>query len=142
MDMLKASGLDQVIPELKQPVLGICLGMQLLCKSTSEGPTKGLGIFKTEVKRFSTAVRVPQMGWNTITHLRSPLFKDIPEDSYMYLVHSYYAEYCEEAISVTDYELPYASALQHENFYGVQFHPEKSGPVGEQLLLNFLNLQT
>ena len=140
MKMLKASGLDQLIPTLKQPVLGICLGMQLMCNYSEESNTKGLGIFKVEVKRFSNKVKVPQMGWNTITHLNSDLFKGISQGEYMYLVHSYYAEQCKESIATTNYEINYASALQHENFYGVQFHPEKSSAAGEQLLKNFLAL--
>ncbi len=140
MKMLKASGLDQLIPTLKQPVLGICLGMQLMCNYSEESNTKGLGIFKVEVKRFSNKVKVPQMGWNTITHLNSDLFKGISQGEYMYLVHSYYSEQCKESIATTNYEINYASALQHENFYGVQFHPEKSSAAGEQLLKNFLAL--
>jgi len=140
MRMLKQSGLDKVIPKLKQPVLGICLGMQLMCKSTEEGDTNGLGIFEVEVKRFSTAVKVPQMGWNTIRNLKSNLFSNIKDDEFMYLVHSFYAEMCLEAISSTNYELEYASALQKDNFYGVQFHPEKSSVAGEQILRNFLEL--
>jgi glutamine amidotransferase len=140
MKKLKASGLDRLIPELNQPVLGICLGMQLMCQYTEEGDTKGLGIFHNQVKRFSKKLKVPQMGWNTINHLKSPLFKDISEGSYMYLVHSYYAENCEEAIATTEYGLTYASALENDNFFGVQFHPEKSSTVGEKLLRNFLNL--
>ena len=126
MKMLKQSGLDKLIPQLKQPVLGICLGMQLMCNHTEEGNTKGLGIFNVNVKRFSNKVKVPQMGWNTINNLKSDLFKGIKEKEYMYLVHSYYAENCDEAIATTDYELDYASALENNNFYGVQFHPEKS----------------
>ncbi len=140
MKMLKTSGLDKLIPTLKQPVLGICLGMQLLCKSTEEGNTKGLGIFQTDVKRFSNNLKVPQMGWNVIKDLKSELFKDVPESAYMYLVHSYYAEHCNETIAKTDYGINYASALQHENFYGVQFHPEKSSTDGAKILKNFLNL--
>ena len=140
MKMLKESGLDTLIPTLKQPVLGICLGMQLMCKSTEEGNTKGLGIFQTDVKRFSTNLKVPQMGWNVIKNLKSPLFSGIKENEYMYLVHSYYAEHCNETIAATDYGLNYASALQHENFYGVQFHPEKSGTEGAKILENFLKL--
>ncbi|AUC81361.1 imidazole glycerol phosphate synthase subunit HisH [Lacinutrix sp. Bg11-31] len=140
MKMLRASGLDTLIPTLKQPVLGICLGMQLMCKSSEEGNTKGLGIFNVDVKRFSNAVKVPQMGWNTISELKSPLFKDIKEDAFMYLVHSFYAEACNEQIATTNYEFNYASALQKDNFYGVQFHPEKSSVVGEQILKNFLTL--
>lgn len=140
MKMLKESGLDKLIPTLKQPVLGICLGMQLLCKSTQEGNTKGIGIFQTHVKRFDNNVKVPQMGWNVIKDLKSDLFKGIKENEYMYLVHSYYAEHCNETIAKTDYGINYASALQHENFYGVQFHPEKSSTAGAQILKNFLAL--
>ncbi|TXE20270.1 imidazole glycerol phosphate synthase subunit HisH [Psychroserpens burtonensis] len=140
MKMLKKSGLDTLIPTLKQPVLGICLGMQLMCNSSEEGNTKGLGIFNVDVKRFSSAVKVPQMGWNTINELKSNLFRNIEEDAFMYLVHSFYADMCQEAIASTTYELKYASALQKDNFYGVQFHPEKSSVVGEQVLRNFLEL--
>ena len=140
MKMLKESGLDMLIPTLKQPVLGICLGMQLLCKSTEEGNTKGIGVFQTDVKRFANDVKVPQMGWNVIKDLKSDLFKGIKENEYMYLVHSYYAEHCNETIAKTDYGINYASALQHENFYGVQFHPEKSSTAGAKILQNFLEL--
>ena len=140
MGMLKQSGLDKIIPNLKQPVLGICLGMQLMCKHTEEGDTKGLGIFNVNVKRFSNSVKVPQMGWNTIHNLKSNLFNHINENEYMYLVHSYYAESSHEAISTTNYELEFTTALQQNNFYGVQFHPEKSSQAGEQLLKNFLDL--
>ncbi|WP_296378896.1 imidazole glycerol phosphate synthase subunit HisH [Winogradskyella sp.] len=140
MKMLKESGLDTLIPELKQPVLGICLGMQLMCNHTEEGNTKGLRIFDTSVKRFSNKVKVPQMGWNTVKNLKSDLFKNISEGDYMYLVHSYYAEDCDESIATSDYEIEYASALENDNFFGVQFHPEKSSKVGAQLLQNFLDL--
>lgn len=140
MKMLKQSGLDELILNLKQPVLGICLGMQLMCLSTEEGNTKGLGIFQTEVKRFNNDVKVPQMGWNVIKDLKSDLFHGIKENEYMYLVHSYYAEHCNETIARTDYGINYASALQHENFYGVQFHPEKSSLAGAKILENFLKL--
>ena len=140
MQKLKESGLDRLIPKLKQPVLGICLGMQLMCKSTEEGNTKGLGIFDIDVKRFSNAVKVPQMGWNTISNLKSDLFKGVKEDEFMYLVHSFYAEQCQEAIATTTYDVEYASALQKDNFYGVQFHHEKSSLAGEQILRNFINL--
>jgi len=140
MKMLKESGLDILIPTLKQPVLGICLGMQLLCNSTEEGNTTGLGIFNTSVKRFSNDVKVPQMGWNMIKNLKSDLFSGIKEGEYMYLVHSYYAEHCDQTIAKTDYGINYASALQHNNFYGVQFHPEKSSIAGETILNNFLKL--
>lgn len=140
MEMLKRSGLDTLIPTLKQPVLGICLGMQLLCKATEEGNTEGLGVFDVKVKRFSNKVKVPQMGWNTIFNLESNLFDGIKNDAYMYLVHSYYAEVCEHTIAQTNYELNYSSALNKDNFYGVQFHPEKSSTDGAQILRNFLNL--
>ena len=140
MKMLRESGLDKIIPTLTQPVLGICLGMQLLCKHTEEGDTDGIGIFETQVKRFSAQVKVPQMGWNVIKELKSDLFKGIKENEYMYLVHSYYAEPCKQTIAKTDYGIHYASALQHKNFYGVQFHPEKSGVEGSKILENFLNL--
>ena len=140
MQKLKESGLITLIPNLKQPVLGICLGMQLLCDFTEEGNTKGLGIFNTQVKRFSNKVKVPQMGWNIIKNLKSDLFTGIKENEYMYLVHSYYAEHCEQAIATTDYDINYASALQQNNFFGVQFHPEKSSLAGERILENFLKL--
>ena len=140
MQMLKHSKLDALIPSLKQEVLGICLGMQLLCKHSEEGDTKGLGVFDVNVKRFTNAVKVPHMGWNTIHNHSSGLLDKIPENSYMYSVHSYYAEHCNETIAKTDYGINYASALQHENFYGVQFHPEKSSTAGAKILKNFLNL--
>ncbi|GEL11780.1 glutamine amidotransferase [Flavobacterium glycines] len=140
MKMLKESGLDTLIPTLKQPVLGICLGMQLMCNHTEEGDTTGLGIFDVDVTKFTPKVKVPQMGWNTIYDLKSDLFKDVAEKEYMYLVHSFYAPLCEETIATTDYELPYSSALENGNFYGTQFHPEKSGDMGEQILGNFLKL--
>ncbi|MNQ33391.1 Imidazole glycerol phosphate synthase subunit HisH [compost metagenome] len=138
MKMLQESGLDTLIPSLKQPVLGICLGMQLMCNKSEEGNTKGLGIFDVDVIKFSSKVKVPQMGWNQIYNLKSDLFKGIAENEYMYLVHSFYAPLCEETIATTNYELEYSSALENENFYGTQFHPEKSGDVGEQILGNFL----
>ena len=140
MKMLVESSLDTLIPTLKQPVLGICLGMQLMCKSSEEGNTKGLGIFDVDVVKFSNKVKVPQMGWNQIYNLKSPLFDGISENEYMYLVHSFYAPLCNEAIATTNYEVEYASALQKDNFYGTQFHPEKSGDVGEQILGNFLKM--
>lgn len=140
MQKLKESGLDTLIPTLKQPVLGICLGMQLLCTSTEENNTTGLGIFNSKVKRFTNEVKVPQIGWNSVSNLKSELFKNIKEEEFMYLVHSYYAESCDEQIATTNYGVNYASALQKDNFYGVQFHPEKSSKAGEQLLKNFLNL--
>ena len=140
MKKLIESGLDTLIPILKQPLLGICLGMQLMCKSSEEGDTKGLGIFNVDVVKFSNKVKVPQMGWNQIYNLSSPLFSGITDNEYMYLVHSFYAPLCNEAIATTNYEVEYASALQKDNFYGTQFHPEKSGDVGEQILSNFLKM--
>jgi glutamine amidotransferase len=140
MKMLQESGLDVLIPTLKQPVLGICLGMQLMCKYSEEGNTNGLGIFDVNVVKFSNEVKVPQMGWNTIFNLKTPLFKGIKENEFMYLVHSYYASLSDNTIATTNYELEYSTALQRDNFFGVQFHPEKSGIFGEQILNNFLNL--
>jgi len=140
MKMLKASGLDNLIPSLKQPVLGICLGMQLMCSSTEEGNTKGMGIFDVAVKRFKNTVKVPQIGWNKITELNSDIFKGIKEGAYMYLVHSFYAPITAQTIAKTAYGVQYATALQKDNFYGLQFHPEKSSKEGEQILENFLNL--
>ena len=140
MKMLQESGLDVLIPTLKQPVLGICLGMQLMCKYSEEGNTNGLGIFDVNVVKFSQEVKVPQMGWNTIYNLKMPLFTGIKENEFMYLVHSFYAPLSENTIAITNYEQEYSTALQRDNFYGVQFHPEKSGIFGEQILKNFLNL--
>ncbi|AWK05974.1 imidazole glycerol phosphate synthase subunit HisH [Flavobacterium crocinum] len=142
MSKLRESGLDSLIPELKQPVLGICLGMQLMCNKTEEGNTEGLGIFDVDVLKFSNKVKVPQMGWNQIYDLKSDLFKEISENEFMYLVHSFYAPNCEESIATTNYDVEYASALQKDNFYGTQFHPEKSGDVGEKILGNFLKLNS
>lgn len=140
MRKLKASGLDSLIPDLKQPVLGICLGMQLMCRSSEEGNTKGLGIFDTGVVKFGSGLKVPQIGWNEISGLKSDLFRSVKEDSYIYLVHSYYAPLCEETIAYSDYGIRYSAALRRDNFYGLQFHPEKSSTVGEQILKNFLAL--
>jgi len=140
MNTVVDSGLDVLIPTLKQPVLGICLGMQLMCKYSEEGNTKGLGIFDVNVVKFSNEVKVPQMGWNTIYNLKSQLFTGIKENEFMYLVHSYYAPLSENTIATANYELEYSTALQRDNFFGVQFHPEKSGIFGEQILKNFLNL--
>jgi len=140
MAKLKASSLDKVIPSLKQPVLGICLGMQLLCNSSEEGNTNGLGVFDVNVIKFSNDLKVPQIGWNQISNLKSSLFKNVTENEFMYLVHSYYAPLCEEAIATSEYGIQYTSALKKDNFYGVQFHPEKSSTAGEQILKNFLEL--
>ncbi len=134
------SGLDVLIPTLKQPVLGICLGMQLMCNHSAEGNVMGLGIFNANVIQFSQKVKVPQMGWNTIYKLKAPLFEGIKENEFMYLVHSFYVPLTENTIATTHYEKEYSTALQKDNFFGVQFHPEKSGKFGEQVLMNFLNL--
>lgn len=139
MKKLLASGLDTLIPSLKQPVLGICLGMQLMCSSSEEGDTKGLGIFDVAVKRFSNQVKVPQIGWNKITQLKSDLFTNVQED-FVYLVHSFYAPITENTVAVADYDVTYSAALQKDNFYGTQFHPEKSSAVGATILNNFLTL--
>lgn len=140
MKKLKLTGIDKLLPTLKQPVLGICLGMQLMCNFCEEGNTKGLGIFDVDVLKFNSGVKVPQIGWNQITNLKSNLFTDVKEKSFMYLVHSYYAPINKYAISITNYGIKYASAMQKDNFYGVQFHPEKSSTAGEQVLNNFLKL--
>ena len=140
MKMLRQSGLDTLIPQLKQPVLGICLGMQLMCHSSEEGATEGLGIFDTDVVKFSKEVKVPQIGWNEISNLKTDLFKGISEKEHIYLVHSFYAPLSKETIATSDYGLSYSAALAKNNFYGVQFHPEKSSAVGEQILINFLEM--
>ncbi len=141
MTKLVASGLDKVIPTLKQPVLGICLGMQLMCNSSEEGNTRGLGIFDVDVVKFANTLKVPQIGWNQIFDLKSPLFKGVSEEEYIYLVHSYYAPLCKETIATTEYGLTYSAALQKDNFYGTQFHPEKSSICGERILNNFIKLE-
>ena len=138
MEKLKSKGLDTLIPQLRQPVLGICLGMQLLCKQTEEGSTQGLGILPSKVKRFPNIVKVPQMGWNTVKHKAEGLFKGITQDCYMYLVHSYFVPVTPNTIAQTNYAGAYSVAVQKDNFYGVQFHPEKSSKDGLRLLENFL----
>lgn len=140
MAKLRSTGLDRIIPKLTQPVLGICLGMQLMCRSSEEGNTTGLGIFETDVVHFEKTLKVPHIGWNRITDLKSRLFEGIAEREYVYLVHSYYAPVCAETIAKCDYGVNYSSALKKENFYGVQFHPEKSSEAGEKILGNFLKL--
>ena len=138
MEKLRSKGLDTLIPQLRQPVLGICLGMQLLCKQTEEGSTQGLGILPSKVKRFPNIVKVPQMGWNTVNHNAEGLFEDITQDCYMYLVHSYFVPITPNTIAQTNYAGAYSVAVQKDNFYGVQFHPEKSSKDGLRLLENFL----
>jgi glutamine amidotransferase len=140
MRMLRQSKLDLLIPTLKQPVLGICLGMQLMCDKSEEGDTTGLGIFEAPVIKFNNSVKVPQIGWNQISELSSSLFKNIKELEYVYLVHSYYVAECEQTIATSEYGVKYSTALKKDNFYGVQFHPEKSSNAGEQILKNFLEL--
>lgn len=157
MNYLKEINLDQLICSLEQPVLGICLGMQLMCKYSEENDTKCLGIFDEKVRRFSPRLRViasgvkqergsggeakvPQIGWNNIYDLETGLFNNIPNNSYCYFVHGYYAAKGEHTIATTDYVQPYSSALHKDNFYGVQFHPEKSASTGEQILKNFIGL--
>jgi len=140
MRMLRSTGLDKLIPDLKQPVLGICLGMQLMCTSSEEGNTTGLGIFDAEVMKFNTDLKVPQIGWNTITELQGKLFEKVSAEEYIYLVHSFYVPECSDEIARTNYGVDYSTALNRDNFYGVQFHPEKSSKTGEQILKNFLNL--
>ncbi len=143
MQYLKERQLDQLIVSLKQPVLGICLGMQLMCAYSEENNTECLGIFNEQVKQFkpdNISIKVPQMGWNTITHLQSNLFKGLDENSYAYFVHGYYASIGKHTIAQTNYILDYSSALQKDNFYGVQFHPEKSAKAGEQIIQNFLSI--
>ncbi|NDV47948.1 imidazole glycerol phosphate synthase subunit HisH [Paludibacter sp. 221] len=144
MKYLKERGLDKLILSLKQPVLGICLGMQLMCSRSEESNTNTecLGIFEQEVKKFpdNQSFKVPQIGWNNICGLKSGLFKDIPENSYMYFVHGYYVGNGEGTIAKTNYILDYSSALNKDNFYAVQFHPEKSGETGQKILENFIKM--
>lgn len=140
MKNLKEKGLDQLIPTLKQPVLGICLGMQLMCKDNEEGNTIGMGIFDINVKKFPAKDIVPHMGWNTVSDFKSFIFSGIEEESDVYFIHSYYCKLSENTTSVCDYILPFSASLQKDNFYAMQFHPEKSGGIGSQLLNNFLKL--
>jgi imidazole glycerol-phosphate synthase subunit HisH len=144
MKYLRERKLDTVIQNLKQPVLGICLGMQLMCAYSEENDVECLGIFTESVKKFrpspQQALKVPQTGWNNIYDLKSALFTGVPENSFCYSVHGYYAGLGQTTIARTDYVQPYSSALRKENFYGVQFHPEKSAVVGERILKNFVQL--
>lgn len=140
MKYLKEKGLDQLIKNLKQPTLGICLGQQLMCEFSEEGNTECIGIFPVQVKLFPPTEIVPQMGWNNIYDLKNSLLKNVDENSDIYYVHSYYCELSEYTIAKTDYILEYSAALQKDNFYATQFHPEKSAGIGERILQNFLNL--
>ncbi len=144
MDYLIARGLDRVIRNLRQPVLGICVGQQLLCRHSEEGDTDCIGIFDAEVKRFQPTrheEKVPAMGWNALRDLKSPLFKGLDQNApYVYFVHSYYVPLCADTIATADYIQPYSASLHKDNFYACQFHPEKSGSVGAQILKNFIEL--
>ncbi len=143
MRYLKERKLDTLVTSLKQPVLGICLGMQLMCRHSEENDTECLGIFDEPVKKFEAGeegIKIPQIGWNKVTDTSSILFRDVPEGSFFYFVHSYYAAIGPHTVGQADYILPYSAALHRDNFYGVQFHPEKSAAAGEQLLGNFISL--
>jgi len=142
MTFLKKEGLDEIIKSLKQPVLGICLGMQLLCEYSEEGETKGLGVFPQKVVKFipNSKLKVPHMGWNTLTCKSVSLLQGLPNTGYAYFVHSYYAELSEFTIATCDYGQPFSAALQKGNFYATQFHPEKSGSIGKQILQNFIKM--
>ena len=141
MKKLQERGLDAVIPNLKQPVLGICLGMQLMCNASEEGNTKALGIFDCEVKLFPNSDIVPHMGWNNVSEMKGKLLESISEKDNFYFVHSYYAEIGENTSSVCDYIKNFSATLEKDNFYAAQFHPEKSGDAGFKLLENFLKLR-
>jgi len=151
MQYLKERELDKLICSLKQPVLGICLGLQLMCRHSEEGDTDCLGIFDEDVKLFPSPVpsgiqdagkglKIPQIGWNNIYNYNSVLFNGLPENSFVYTVHSYFAGLGKETIATTDYIIPYSAALEKDNFYAVQFHPEKSGTAGELIIKNFINI--
>ena len=140
MQNLKKTGLDKIIPNLKQPVLGICLGMQLLCRSTEEGNIGCLDIISTDVKKISNKVKVPHMGWNNISNLKSQLFNNVIDNEFMYLVHSFYVPIIPETIAESNYNGFFSVAIQKNNFYGVQFHPEKSSKPGIKILENFLTI--
>lgn len=139
MHEIKKFGLDKVIPLLKQPVLGICLGMQLMCEHSQENDTDCLGIFPIEVKKFNVDLKVPHIGWNQIVDLKGHLFDKVKEADYVYYVHSYYIPMNVYSIANTNYGIKYSGAIQKDNFYACQFHPEKSGDIGEQILKNFIN---
>jgi glutamine amidotransferase len=140
MSYLRARRLNRLIPDLRQPFLGICLGLQLMCNHSQEGDTNCLGIFDLEVRRFEPKMKVPHMGWNKLLDMRGPLFRGIGDDAFIYFVHSYYATTGPETIATSDYVNKFSAALQKNNFYAIQGHPEKSGRTGEQLIRNFLDI--
>jgi glutamine amidotransferase len=140
MKYMIEKGLDKIILSIKKPMLGICLGQQLMCDYTEEGDTDCLGIFNTQVKKFPVTEIVPHMGWNSFTKIEGELFKKLQPKADVYFVHSYYAEINEQTTAVCDYIKPFSAAMQKDNFYATQFHPEKSANIGEQILKNFLEL--
>ncbi len=140
MERLRRLGLDTLIPTLTQPFLGICIGLQLMCRHSEEGDTPAIGIFDAQVKRFGTGLKTPQVGWNSIHELKSPLFAGVQESIDSYFVHSYYAEVIPQTIAISDYGVPFSAGLHRDNFYAVQFHPEISSKAGEMVLRNFLAL--
>ena len=147
MERLREKGLDMLIPSLTQPVLGVCLGLQLMCRHTTEGNIDGMGIFDAGVYHFRDAgsvtagLRIPHMGWNSVERRGSRLLAGIAEGSYFYFVHSYYAETAPQTTAVTEYGIPFSAVMEKDNFFATQFHPEKSGPAGEKVLKNFLNIE-
>jgi glutamine amidotransferase len=143
MDYLRSHALDKLICSLTQPVLGICIGMQLMCAHSEEGDTNCLGIFDVPVKKFHAPkheFKIPHMGWDTLTQVKGNLFHEIKEESFVYFIHSYYVALCPDTIATNDYILPFSAAIHKDNFYATQFHPEKSGSIGEKILQNFLEL--
>jgi glutamine amidotransferase len=140
MSYLRDRGLDTLIRGLSQPVLGICLGLQLMCSASEEGETRCIGIFDLKIRKFEPRLKVPHMGWNSLVNIRGDLIVPELEDQFMYFVHSYYAPVCGHTSAVTDYILPFSAALERDNFYATQFHPEKSGSAGEIILKKFLEL--
>jgi len=140
MQQIEQRGLSEVLKLYKRPLLGICLGMQLMGSQSEEGATQGLGLIDFDVKQFKIWEKVPHMGWNSIDIIENPLFKDIPNGTYFYFVHSYYAQVCKNSIATCEYEIPFTAAVSKGNYFGVQFHPEKSGEAGMEMLRNFVNL--
>lgn len=145
MRSLQATGLDQLIPSLQQPVLGICLGMQMLCAHSEEGDTKTLGVFQVNARRIaqpgqSGELKIPHVGWDSLTGLKSKLYKDIRQNEFVYYVHGYCVDICGETTAITNYVRPFSASLEKDNFYGVQYHPEKSSAAGEKIIRNFIEL--